>query len=246
MKLFLTTSILHLLAFATTQQPTTATPLAFFDEPHHDHDLADNDTMNRNLDDAPRRLNPVSDINVNNDPGVCGAMVDFALDAGSTSVPVSGSLFSVGTTAVDVTMQDGSTLSFDVTVVDNEAPQLTVQDATFELGADGTVFKDIFGFVLVSSTDTCGIVGIGATGPRSFTCNEIGSGSFHVFQNDVNGNEVEATYVCTVTDPLGVCPTPAPSSAPTPAPSASPTPAPSTSPNLRPSTSHSHSSTECC
>jgi subtilisin-like proprotein convertase family protein len=75
---------------------------------------------------SPCTLNAPSDIVVNNDPGVCGAVVNYPAPTFSgscglvTSDPPSGSLFPVGTTTVTVkgTKMDGSTTtnSFKVTV----------------------------------------------------------------------------------------------------------------------------------
>ncbi len=75
-----------------------------------------------------------SDINVNNTPGQCGAVVTFnPQDNGGclniASTPASGSFFNVGQTTVTVTASDaiGNTqsCSFTVTVTDNENPTIT-------------------------------------------------------------------------------------------------------------------------
>ncbi|HKQ50004.1 MAG TPA: thrombospondin type 3 repeat-containing protein [Phycisphaerae bacterium] len=62
------------------------------------------------------------DVNVNNDTGECGAVVDFeisTLNCGTvTAVPASGSFFPVGTTTVAVSTTAGSSCTFDVTVND--------------------------------------------------------------------------------------------------------------------------------
>ena len=72
------------------------------------------------------------DITVSNDPGQCGAFVNFDIPAFTgncgtiTSSPENGSFFPVGTTTVTVTSTrlDGTTTSctFDVTVNDTESP----------------------------------------------------------------------------------------------------------------------------
>lgn len=81
--------------------------------------------------DSPCTLTCPDDIIVSNDPGECGANVDFSASvAGSCGVVTyshqPGSFFPVGTTAVTATAtrQDGSTQSctFNVTVNDTEGP----------------------------------------------------------------------------------------------------------------------------
>jgi HYR domain len=84
--------------------------------------------------EAPVAICP-DDITVDNDPGECGAIVSFAIDATDDcpgvsvgSVPASGSFFPVGTTEVMVLATDASsnkdTCYFDVTVNDTEAPSV--------------------------------------------------------------------------------------------------------------------------
>jgi Carboxypeptidase regulatory-like domain len=74
------------------------------------------------------QIDPQSDIVVSNDPGQCGAVVNYpaATFTGScgvlTSVPQSGSFFPVGATTVTTTSTSGATSTFKVTVQDNEAP----------------------------------------------------------------------------------------------------------------------------
>lgn len=78
------------------------------------------------------------DITVPNDPEICGAVVFFEATATDNcdesvtvvSVPESGSLFPVGTTAVIYTATDGSgnesTCTINVDVFDNESPVITL------------------------------------------------------------------------------------------------------------------------
>ncbi len=80
-------------------------------------------------------LSVPSNITVNNDPGECGAIVNYPAptytgNCGTvTSSPASGSFFPVGTTTVTVTGQrlDGTsdTATFTVTVIDTETPVLS-------------------------------------------------------------------------------------------------------------------------
>jgi extracellular elastinolytic metalloproteinase len=83
---------------------------------------------------SPCTLNAPSDIVVNNDPGVCGAVVNYPAPTFSgscglvTSNPPSGSLFPVGTTTVTVkgTRLDGSTTTNSFTVTVNAPTTTTV------------------------------------------------------------------------------------------------------------------------
>src|SRR5262245_50360131 len=83
---------------------------------------------------SPCTLNVPSNIVVNNDPGVCGAVVNYPAPTFSgscgvvTSDPPSGSLFPVGTTTVTVrgTRQDGTMTVAQFTVTVNAATTTTV------------------------------------------------------------------------------------------------------------------------
>jgi PKD repeat protein len=93
-----------------------------------------------------------SNIAVNTDPEVCGAVVSYddivAVD-NCTNQPTisqiagqaSGTFFAVGTTTNTFTASDANgntaSCSFDVTVTDNEAPTVTCQDLTLGLDATG-------------------------------------------------------------------------------------------------------------
>jgi hypothetical protein len=76
-------------------------------------------------------INSQSDITVANDPGQCGAVVNYPAPSSTgscgvlTSSPASGSFFPVGTTTVTVTSTSGASSSFDVIVNDTESPTLS-------------------------------------------------------------------------------------------------------------------------
>ncbi|WP_415830625.1 HYR domain-containing protein, partial [Gillisia limnaea] len=93
-------------------------------------------TVNDNEDPT---FGSVSDITVNTDAGICGAVVNYEVPTATdncegtevslTEGLASGSEFPVGTTTVTYTATDAagntSTVSFDVIVVDNEDPAIT-------------------------------------------------------------------------------------------------------------------------
>jgi len=79
-----------------------------------------------------------TDISVPNDPGVCGAVVDYREPSGEgcgrvTCDPPSGSFFPVGNTTVICTSSVGPTCSFTITVNDVEAPVITTNGQTITL-----------------------------------------------------------------------------------------------------------------
>ena len=77
-----------------------------------------------------------ADISVPNDPGVCGAIVNFDPPEVTgtcgvvTTVPASGSLFPFGTTTVTATSTSGSTCTFNVTVTPLTALDCSITGST--------------------------------------------------------------------------------------------------------------------
>ncbi|MYL22077.1 hypothetical protein GLW04_19635, partial [Halobacillus litoralis] len=67
------------------------------------------------------------DIIVNNDPGACGAIVDYSSSPGATCNPASGSFFPIGITIVTCT-EDNQECTFDITVNDTEPPIISCPD----------------------------------------------------------------------------------------------------------------------
>jgi len=75
------------------------------------------------------------DVTIPTDAGQCSAVYNY--DVASTGIcgditatPASGSLFPLGTTTVNIVAETGVTCSFDVTVVDEEAPAISGEAAT--------------------------------------------------------------------------------------------------------------------
>jgi len=158
-----------------------------------------------------------ADITVNNDPGVCGAVVTFTPTvtdncSGSTvsSSPASGSLFAVGTTLVTVTGTDASgntsLCTFTVTVNDTEPPTAVCMNATVLLDASGNG-SITAAAVDGGSTDNCGIASI-AVDIDTFTCYDVGSSDVTLTVTDVNGNTSTCIAEVSVEDfvpPSAVC-----------------------------------------
>ncbi|QIE58097.1 HYR domain-containing protein [Rasiella rasia] len=158
-----------------------------------------------------------ADITMNNDPGDCGAIVNFSAtatdDCGSTITysQDSGTVFPVGTTVVTATATDGAGLTdsctFNVTINDTESPTAVCQDITIQLDANGDasiVAADVDG----GSTDACGIASI-AVDIDTFDCSNVGPNNVTLTVTDVNGNTSSCVAVVTVEDniaPMIFCP----------------------------------------
>ena len=104
---------------------------------------------------------------VNNDPGVCTAVVEFSVTATDNCCepvvvcdPESGSAFPLGETTVTCTATDGNdneaTAEFTITVVDNEAPVITAISDRITLWPANHKYETIdLNDLLVSAEDNC-------------------------------------------------------------------------------------------
>ena len=150
----------------------------------------------------------VTDITVNNDAGVCGAIVNYAATE-TTAIPASvitydiqpGSLFVVGTTTVTATATNAvgtSIKSFTVTVEDNEAAVVITQDITIDLDASGNA-SITTGMIDNGSNDACGIASY-SLDKTSFDCTNVGVNTVTLTVTDNNGNVSSNTAQVTVRD----------------------------------------------
>ena len=112
-----------------------------------------------------------SNIDVNNDAGVCGALVNYSLTANDTedgaltptitSGLVSGEIFPVGTTEVfaSATDSDNNTVScsFTVTVTDNEAPVVDCPSNITQMVSNPGDTSTVVSFSL-NPTDNCDLI----------------------------------------------------------------------------------------
>lgn len=147
-------------------------------------------------------------ITLNTAAGACSAPVTFvATDA--TGIPAStityslapGSTFNVGTTAVTATATNAvgsSSVTFNVTVVDNEAPLAVAQNLSLTLDAAGQA-SITAAQVNNGSSDACGIANISVS-PCNFTCANVGPNAVTLTVTDVHGNVQTATATVTVAD----------------------------------------------
>jgi len=149
-----------------------------------------------------------ADIVVNNDPGACGAAVEFGIGAtdncGVLSVnadAASGDIFPVGTTTVNIVAADihgnAGSRSFNVTVIDAEAPAISIMpDIT--VSNDPGVCGAIVEFDL-SATDNCGIDRLYSK-RASGSLFPVGTSRVTIIAYDVNGNHSVSRFNVTVID----------------------------------------------
>jgi hypothetical protein len=181
-------------------------------------DGSGNSTMDTQIITVLDEINPtitcLANITVNNDSGICGASVSYALPLISdnsnsvlleqTTGLASGSLFPTGTTTNSFLATDGSgntsTCSFDVTVTDNEKPNVVTQDITVALDSSGqAVITEAM--IDDGSTDNCSILSY-SLDINSFNCSDIGDVEVTLTVTDINGNSFSNTAIVTVVDAL--------------------------------------------
>jgi hypothetical protein len=134
----------------------------------------------------------------NNDPNVCGAVVNFTLPSETNTTfglsnvvatPPSGSEFSVGTTVVSVVVTDidanKATNTFTVTVNDTQPPTLTTPNIVFQGLNPGQNYATVA--FTVSATDNCGVSNVVATPPSGGQF-PFGSTTVTVVATDIHGN----------------------------------------------------------
>lgn len=166
------------------------------------------------IDDEDPKIDCPANITVDNDPGVCGAVVTYTPPVGTDNCPGavtglnsglgSGALYPIGTTTETYTVVDAegftATCSFTVTVEDNEYPVITCpSDITVnnDLGTCGAVVT----YTAPVGTDQCSghttvqTVGLvsGSTFPFGETVN-----TFAV--TDTAGNVTTCSFTVTVND----------------------------------------------
>jgi hypothetical protein len=173
------------------------------------------------VDNTNPTINCTADITVNNDPGVCEAVVNYTLPTGTDgcgNVTVSqtagfspGSIFPVGTTtnAFIVTDDCGnvSSCSFDITVVDNEAPALVCPaDQTVDPGSGNPyTVPDYFATGEAIATDNCTSPVTNTTqNPAAGTQLAEGVYTVTITAADAAGNSDTCTFQLTVDNVLGV------------------------------------------
>ena len=149
---------------------------------------------------SPVITNCPGDITQNNDLDSCGAVVNWTAptyydNSGHYTVSAShasGDYFPVGTTDVTITVADSSgntsVCTFDVTVVDNQAPYvLPFNSVAVTLGTDG-MYTLAVNDVDSASYDNCGITAKYLS-KSFFNCNDVPSVTTWLVIEDIHGNK---------------------------------------------------------
>ncbi|MCG2420495.1 HYR domain-containing protein, partial [Aequorivita sp. F47161] len=154
-----------------------------------------------------------ANITASNDPGTCGAVVNFAgvafdVEDGNISgdivaTPASGSVFPVGDTTVTLTVtdSDGNTedCSFIVTVEDNEDPVAVCQDITIDLDPVTGMATITAADLDNGSMDNCAIASM-TLDVSSFDCSNVGPNTVTMTVTDTAGRTATCTSTVTVQD----------------------------------------------
>jgi hypothetical protein len=164
-----------------------------------------------------------SDIVVNNDAGVCGAVVTYSAPQGTDNCPgtstsliaglTSGSTFPIGVTTVtyEVTDAAGNTAqcSFTVTVNDIVAPSITCP-ADITMNSDNGVCGAVVQYTAPVVTDDCSSPTVTMTGGlASGSTFPVGTTTVTYVATDGSGNSSSCSFTVTVLDneaPQIVCP----------------------------------------
>ncbi len=168
------------------------------------------------IDTIPPQITCPENMIVANDPGQCGAIVNFEADVydncnvWTNSWPSSGSYFEIGTTIVNYISVDsygnGSVCTLSVTVEDTEPPVITCPDDITISNTPGECGA-IVNFD-ISAEDNCGFADL-ITAPTSGSFFDVGTTSVTSIALDENGNADSCNFNIIVNDielPVAVCP----------------------------------------
>jgi hypothetical protein len=143
--------------------------------------------------EIPCILECPTDVSVSNDPGVCGAVVNYTAPTGAGCGTVtcdhpSGSFFGVGDTLVTCTSTAGPTCDFTVTVTDDEAPIIITNGQSITLWPPNHKYETVnVADLVASAVDNCDAgVGLGSVVISKVTSDELenGGGDGNTF-NDI-------------------------------------------------------------
>jgi len=164
------------------------------------------------VDSQPPTINNCpANITLNVDPGTCQKQFvywtpptpsDNCPSWSMTASHFPGQTFAVGTTTVSYTLSDnaGHTVvcSFDVTIIDNEAPIAICKAATINLDANG-VGSITANDINDGSTDNCGIQSI-TLSKYAFDCANVGANTVTMTVLDIHGNTSTCQATVNVVD----------------------------------------------
>ncbi|HLP12161.1 MAG TPA: DUF2341 domain-containing protein [Flavobacteriales bacterium] len=157
---------------------------------------------------------PVS-VTVNNNPGVCGAVVSWGAPTANDNCPglvitqtaglISGSTFPIGTTNVSYTATDASgntaVCSFTVTVNDNEVPVFASCPSNIAVNNTTGFCSAIVSWLAPAATDNCpGVSIVQTAGPVSGSAFPLGTTNVSFTATDASGNVAVCNFTVTVSD----------------------------------------------
>ncbi len=161
------------------------------------------------------------DFNVSNDPGVCGAVVNYGIGFGDncpgavltqTAGQASGTVFPIGTTTNTFVVTDASgntaTCSFDVTVNDTEPPVITCP-ADITVNNDPGVCEAVVSYTVTTSDNCPGETVVQTAGLASGSAFPVGTTTNTFVVTDASGNTATCSFDVTVIDnedPVITCP----------------------------------------
>ena len=152
---------------------------------------------------APCSLNCPSDVVQGNDPGQCGAVVNYPATTSTggcglvTTTPPAGTFFAVGTTTITSTSATGSSCSFKVTVKDTEPPQITCPGDITMCNDPGQCSAQVF--FVVTATDNCAVQSVVCT-PASGSIFPKGTNLVTCVATDTAGNTNACSFNVIVND----------------------------------------------
>lgn len=166
------------------------------------------------VDDINPTISCPANISVNNDAGVCGALVNYSLPTfndncpGSnlvrTAGPASGTTFPIGITTVTHQVTDGAgntnSCSFTVTVTDTENPTISCPSNISVNNAAGTCGATV-NYSLPTFGDNCpGSTMVRTAGPASGSTFPVGVITITHQVTDASGNTNSCSFTITVVD----------------------------------------------
>ncbi len=152
--------------------------------------------------EVPCVLECPTDVSVANDPGECGAVVNYTEPSGAGCGTVtcdhpSGSFFGVGDTLVTCTSSAGPSCSFTVTVTDEEDPTISCP-ADITVNAPVGTCSAVVNFT-VTGDDNCADPTI-VSSPPSGSVFPVGTTTVTATATDAAGNTKSCTFNVTVKD----------------------------------------------
>lgn len=156
----------------------------------------------------------IGNIIVNNDPGICGALITYSIPAATDNCSAtvtqtdgsgytSGSIFPIGTTTLQYTATDPSgntdSCSFTVTVTDNENPVITCPN-DINQGNDAGICGAVINYSIPFSDNCSGSFITQIAGLASGSIFPIGTTTNTFEATDLSGNVTSCSFDVTIND----------------------------------------------